>query len=56
MFYLVPSELLSPIFEFEQRDLVLRWSLPLKPNGVITHYVLFLNGSMIYNGSELSYR
>lgn len=55
-FYLVPNDLLSPSFEFEQMFLVLKWSLPLRPNGIITHYRVYLNNSTIYNGSALSHR
>ena len=30
------------------------WSLPTTPNGIITHYTLYIGGVIIYNGSSLA--
>lgn len=41
---------------FGPKILEVNWALPQQPNGVIMYYTLHRNGTMVYNGSELSYK
>ena len=38
------------------RILEIKWALPRQPNGVIRYYTVQRNGTVIYNGTELSYK
>jgi len=48
-----PTGLAPPLYSLRQDGSSFRWTLPEQPNGVITHYTLFVGSVSIYNGSEL---
>jgi len=49
--YLVPSNQPAPFAEvLSQRVILLTWSPPDSPNGLISRYDLYRNGTLIYSG------
>ena len=50
-----PSGVQFPKFTVIENKLEFEWSLPASPNGVITHYTLYLYSETAYNGSDLTY-
>ncbi|KAM8945416.1 usherin [Pelodytes ibericus] len=48
----VPEDVQMPSAESFPNSLHLHWSAPKKPNGVITHYILYMDGTQIYTGNE----
>lgn len=52
-----PKHLDMPTYTiFGPRLLEINWALPRQPNGVVLYYTLRRNGTLIYNGSDLSYK
>ena len=52
-----PAVLDRPTYTiFGPRIVEIKWALPRQPNGVILYYTLHRNGTMVYNGSDLSYK
>jgi hypothetical protein len=50
-----PSGVQFPELQVIENTLVFQWNLPDSPNGVITHYTLYLNSEAVYNGSALTF-
>ncbi|XP_075451724.1 usherin isoform X2 [Ascaphus truei] len=50
-----PGDVQMPMAESFPNWLHVYWSSPKKPNGIITQYILYLNGSQIYIGNETEY-
>ena len=50
-----PMGLAPPLYSQKPDSTSFRWSLPALPNGVITHYVLYVGSVAVYNGSALSF-
>ncbi|KAG8443757.1 hypothetical protein GDO86_009076, partial [Hymenochirus boettgeri] len=52
----VPGEVQAPTAESFPYSLNLHWSKPRKPNGIITKYILYMDGTQIYrgNGTEMN--
>ena len=50
-----PTEVGMPDFVIRTDRLDFQWSLPASPNGVITHYTLYVNSMAVFNGTGLSY-
>ncbi len=48
-----PEGLSAPTHEHIAGGVILRWLLPVQPNGIITHYTLELNSVVVYNGTTL---
>ena len=53
---LAPEGLRVPTVDYQEQPglLVFTWTYPLRPNGIITRFVLWANGSAVYNGTALS--
>ena len=51
----VPEGLEVPMYAYFERGVNFMWNLPASPNGVITHYTLYLGNVVIYNGTSLSH-
>jgi usherin len=52
-----PTDLDKPTYTvFGPRILEIKWALPRKPNGVILYYTIHRNDTVVYNGTELSYK
>ena len=50
-----PKGLDVPTYVYFERGVHFMWSLPSHPNGIITHYTLYLGSLAVYNGSSLSH-
>ena len=50
----VPEGLAPPTVMFITNGYQFSWQLPSLPNGIITHYTLYIGTSPIYNGSAMS--
>ena len=51
-----PESLAKPSYTiFGPSVIEIRWREPTKPNGVVLYYTLERNGTLVYNGSSLSY-
>lgn len=51
-----PRDLLAPVATVGGSSFVrVEWNAPLKPYGVILHYLLTRNGSQVYNGTDLKF-
>ncbi|XP_053315134.1 usherin [Spea bombifrons] len=48
----VPEDVQTPVAESFPDSLHLHWPSPRKPNGIITRYILYMDGSQIYKGIE----
>ena len=48
-----PEGLSAPTYEHIAGGVVLRWSVPSQPNGIITHYTLTRNSRVVFNESSL---
>ena len=44
-----------PMYVHFERGVHFTWNLPTYPNGIITHYTLYLDTTVIFNGTSLSY-
>ncbi|XP_077990481.1 usherin-like [Glandiceps talaboti] len=52
----VPENVQPPIASAKTASSVtLSWSRPTQPNGIITGYVLYMEGSQIYSGNQMSF-
>lgn len=51
----LPSGVQIPKFVVIENKLQFEWSLPTSPNGIITHYTLYLYSEAAYNGSDFTY-
>lgn len=48
-----PTQQSPPIVkQFNITSIAVKWSMPDYPNGIITHYIIRRNGSLIYTASE----
>ena len=52
--FAVPEGLAPPTVMFITNGYQFSWQLPSRPNGIITHYTLYIGSSPIYNGSAMS--
>uniref|UniRef100_UPI00398F6349 usherin isoform X1 n=1 Tax=Pristiophorus japonicus TaxID=55135 RepID=UPI00398F6349 len=50
-----PEDVQAPSVVTFPTSLLVSWTLPKRPNGIITHYVMFKDGKLIYTGSEQTY-
>lgn len=50
-----PEGLQLPTYTYFERGVNFMWNLPASPNGVISHYTLYLGNVVIYNGTSLSH-
>lgn len=50
-----PTGIASPSYQYKLNDVIFMWSLPTLPNGIITHYTLYIDSRLLYNGSVLSF-
>lgn len=50
-----PVGLDTPTVEYISNGIVFSWALPTQPNGLITHYILYVGGFVVFNGSALSH-
>ena len=41
-----------PSYSYFESGIHFSWSLPSTPNGIITHYTLYVDGVVVYNGSS----
>ena len=48
-----PEQVNIPSYSYFESGVHFSWSLPSRPNGIITHYTLYIDNVMIYNGSSL---
>ena len=48
-----PTGLAPPLYSLRQDGSSFRWALPEQPNGVITHYILYVGSVATYNGSDM---
>ena len=49
-----PEGVNIPTYSYFERGVHFSWSLPTTPNGIITHYTLYVSSVVIYNGSSLA--
>lgn len=54
-FSLAPEDVQAPTAASFPTYLLMSWSPPKKPNGVITQYILCMNGVPIYFGNGTEY-
>lgn len=50
-----PQEVQPPVAKSLPNSLLLSWDPPKKPNGIITQYSLYMDGMLVYSGSEENY-
>lgn len=50
-----PSGVELPAFVVQADRVNFEWPLPSSPNGVITHYTLFINSKAVFNGSQMTF-
>lgn len=50
-----PTGVGIPLYSVESDRITFQWQLPESPNGIITHYSLYLDTNVVFNGSSLSY-
>ena len=50
-----PSGVELPAFVVRTDRVDFEWTLPSSPNGVITHYTLFINTMAVFNGSQTTF-
>ncbi|ELW55473.1 Usherin [Tupaia chinensis] len=50
-----PQEVQPPVAKSLPNSLLLSWNPPKRANGIITQYSLYMDGMLIYSGSEKSY-
>ena len=50
-----PEGLATPTYTYFEGAAHFMWGLPSSPNGVITHYTLYVNGKVVFNGTSLSH-
>ncbi|XP_003474286.2 usherin isoform X2 [Cavia porcellus] len=50
-----PKEVQSPVAKSFPTSLLLSWNPPKQANGIITGYSLYMDGKLIYSGSEENY-
>ena len=49
-----PEGVNVPSYSYFESGVHFSWSLPSTPNGIITHYTLYVDNAIIYNGSSLA--
>ena len=50
-----PTGVNLPTYSLRSDRTIFTWTLPTSPNGIITHYTLYVNSEAIFNGSGLSF-
>lgn len=50
-----PDGLDLPTYEYFESGVLFMWKLPGNPNGIITHYTLYIGNVVVFNGSSLSH-
>ncbi|XP_006890633.1 PREDICTED: usherin [Elephantulus edwardii] len=51
-----PQEVQPPVAKSLPDSLLVFWKPPIQANGIITQYSLYMDGMLIYSGSEMNYR
>ena len=49
-----PEGVNVPSYSYFESGVHFSWSLPSTPNGIITHYTLYVNNVLVYNGSSMA--
>ena len=49
-----PEGVNVPSYSYFESGIHFSWSLPSTPNGIITHYTLYVEGVVVYNGSSMA--
>ena len=51
----LPTGVSLPQFNFQSDGVYFQWGLPASPNGVITHYTLYIGTEVVFNGSAFTF-
>ncbi len=55
LYLIAPEEVPSPAAISFPNSLSVHWDPPLKPNGIITQYILYKDNTVVYQGNMTSF-